>query len=1218
MQTDVSLIKGWGRACASHETIPPPLGVIQDLSKPQPFLVQIYDVENSPVPQNSLRFSLTFFHRRSQTFFGRTFVFGSEKMAYFYSHIKEDEAYGIIEIIQVEMAGDVLKRKDLLGWSIIYCLQPKDNTKAQIYKGSPRVLSHIANPTIIPGIALTYSVRIFDELRNAFDLLPPNTICGSHEELPGIEGRFLPNTLTKPIRKVDTTPLYLQNFQIGPATELERKIIEFGQAWRLENFGAEDAARITVQERRLLIGVHNTWSFVGGSSHATAVLLRPNTEGNLFASGITNLGDAFRDEMCAIIFELEYSLDVPKRRGEGVEKLRVTVGWCPYICMREGDVNLPLITGPGDTVGGKMLWESKLSSDLQIYVEISYKTGVVRMPPEIHTHIQEPPPDIERIKAQVAAEKDRKIRELEIQLQNERRRAIETFQAQPLPTKSETREAAIQIEEVKPTRTVAPTQPPPNPNPARQAPPSTAPRQAPSKQSVAEYLSPTYEKPPDYQYLEAVPPIVQAKSTNERAFETAPEGGPRNLSRADKARLVKAGVRGLLDNDETVGPSRPRLDVEASDPLKAAVVCIQFLAFRPPPSGGVLPSRLVFGVQFYTYQHIYSDIALLRQGENSAPWILTREVGTDPELVLKYDVEPPAWDELDFAKYLIRKKLTVEIWDSDSLIHFGSIRVPLVDLVRQGKPSVVVTKEYPVSQELNGESIGSLQLLIRHMGRVQSITTQTVQHPLKIAGGTMQHKRKVRSKQLEISQASVPAPINNEENRKKLRILEWKKSRKENSTSEDWDKLKQLKEVSLVRDNLKPTVLTKALKEYLSSSQKIYARIGQAFTFQYIFRNPYSKEECFTIVSDDPELSVVNSVSEWQWWVSHHDYDRPNEWDMITKDRTVLLHGGESCPLLFKYISWEPKEKTIQVWIHQSQGAQLTCLELEVIPQSAPIDHVFRFYEAENRSVRVCLPPLYSSDMQIERPILHCSLPKAIVQWESEKEISVELRVPTAPNILDFYVQAYSDPYFSDIQATWEVKLHALVGVDVNVTMGQTTGLRLACPGDEARTVKLYSSDIDSVFFPSPHDSAISLLPRSVNSLPIMVRSDTPQIKRIRVHCIDIYHRKIVHAWIIRIESTASTITQVYHFSCPLNTPTDKRIMFTNRSSAWGMFHFRSSHPKVLQLKESRMPLEAGASGYLWISIPGVNESSLAEVCVFANDSEENIFECLLFKISFV
>jgi hypothetical protein len=76
--------------------------------------------------------------------------------------------------------------------------------------------------------------------------------------------------------------------------------------------------------------------------------------------------------------------------------------------------------------------------------------------------------------------------------------------------------------------------------------------------------------------------------------------------------------------------------------------------------------------------------------------------------------------------------------------------------------------------------------------------------------------------------------------------------------------------------------------------------------------------------------------------------------------------------------------------------------------------------------------------------------------------------------------------------------------------------------------------------------------------------------------------------------------------------------MFTNRSSAWGMFHFRSSHPKVLQLKESRMPLEAGASGYLWISIPGVNESSLAEVCVFANDSEENIFECLLFKISFV
>jgi hypothetical protein len=42
------------------------------------------------------------------------------------------------------------------------------------------------------------------------------------------------------------------------------------------------------------------------------------------------------------------------------------------------------------------------------------------------------------------------------------------------------------------------------------------------------------------------------------------------MSRADKARLVRAGVRGLLDRAEEVpGEYVPSLHYEAQDPLKA-------------------------------------------------------------------------------------------------------------------------------------------------------------------------------------------------------------------------------------------------------------------------------------------------------------------------------------------------------------------------------------------------------------------------------------------------------------------------------------------------------------------------------------------------------------------------------------------------------------------------------------------------------------------------
>mmetsp|Transcript_20156 Transcript_20156/g.20185 ORF Transcript_20156/g.20185 Transcript_20156/m.20185 type:complete len:414 (+) Transcript_20156:475-1716(+) len=410
--------------------------------------------------------------------------------------------------------------------------------------------------------------------------------------------------------------------------------------------------------------------------------------------------------------------------------------------------------------------------------------------------------------------------------------------------------------------------------------------------------------------------------------------------------------------------------------------------------------------------------------------------------------------------------------------------------------------------------------------------------------------------------------------------------------------------------------IKQALREYMSTAEKIHARVGQAFTFQYMLRNPQIGEECFSVIIEDKELSVVKDVSEWQWWVNHFNYDRPLEYDMITPDNSIILRPGESCPIIFKFISWNPQPKMITAWIHQSKGSPICAMELEVVPESSPVDQILRFYECENRTVKLAIPPLYSSET-LTKPILHCSLDKAIVQWENEREISVELKTPPAPNILSFSLVAYDDPYCSEVVANWEIKLHSLVGVDVNVTMGQATAIRLACPGDEARTVALFSSKDNSVFFPSPHDKPFTLLPRSVNSLPVMIRSDTPQIQRVRVHCVDIFHRQLVHAWIIRIESSAATITQIYEVKCKLGQPTDKRVLFVNRSQSWAIFHFRSSHPNVLEIKEPRISLEGGAKGYLWVHAPATSQPNPAEVCVFATDSEENIFECLLFKIDY-
>lgn len=107
-----------------------------------------------------------------------------------------------------------------------------------------------------------------------------------------------------------------------------------------------------------------------------------------------------------------------------------------------------------------------------------------------------------------------------------------------------------------------------------------------------------------------------------------------------------------------------------------------------------------------------------------------------------------------------------------------------------------------------------------------------------------------------------------------------------------------------MRERAKPTIIKQVLKEYLSTSEKIFARMGQAYTFEYMIKNPHSTEECFTIHIDDPELKLVSNKAEWQWWINNLRYDRPPDYDMITEDNSIVLKPGEFCPVIFKFISF--------------------------------------------------------------------------------------------------------------------------------------------------------------------------------------------------------------------------------------------------------------------------------------------------------------------------
>jgi len=47
-------------------------------------------------------------------------------------------------------------------------------------------------------------------------------------------------------------------------------------------------------------------------------------------------------------------------------------------------------------------------------------------------------------------------------------------------------------------------------------------------------------------------------------------------------------------------------------------------------------------------------------------------------------------EHMQLAKYLKDRILTIDLWDGDSMMHFGTCKVPLAALMRQGEASKVV------------------------------------------------------------------------------------------------------------------------------------------------------------------------------------------------------------------------------------------------------------------------------------------------------------------------------------------------------------------------------------------------------------------------------------------------------------------------------------------------------------------------------------------------
>ncbi|XP_069466369.1 nephrocystin-4 [Ambystoma mexicanum] len=651
---------------------------------------------------------------------------------YFYTSLNHTNVVAVVEVVALGRKTDGTNLDLSCGFGILRLFGDQlsttdsdgQNKRLKLYHGTPRALLHPAlkDPmelnkyiTLVENCQIQYSLRPHPPLEIVLHLFPENLLISGTEIIPGIEAAEGDN-LRKP-RLQQTVTLYLDrlSFHLYPSLQkFEEELVELLNRDRLlkDNFMLADGNMVTIQERRLHVGVHNGWGFVqmpqvvvvvpesevirGRSASLNkkhdSILKSSSSTQTLVMRSRMRLTEMVAHPSFAIVFQLEYVFSAPRAldgktpaantlsKTSYMQMIRWAV-WNPFLESGSTEVTIPLQGGPQCNPSNVMVYkipEASMSSPEVKQVE----SGSVHFSFSLRSeeHLGTAADSKER--THETSEKSKKV-----------------------PTVA--------------FSTLIPHSP--------EVPPDT-----PKGPAKVPYGSSITHLEADLSQTNLMPELSQADHLQELAFTpvhapivamgTQTGSTASILSRASLARLHTAGFPEILDCNnevaEVVDPADPvkfSPQREEADHLQCNEIFVQFLAFSRVRQEGMppqWPQSIFFTFQFYRYppattprlQLIKLDQSGIASSDSSSHILV--QINKDgsintglPGYQLKYMVDPAflkPGEQRWFVRYLAIHTLQIDIWDGDSLLLIGSAAVEIKHLLRQGRTAVQVAHELEV------------------------------------------------------------------------------------------------------------------------------------------------------------------------------------------------------------------------------------------------------------------------------------------------------------------------------------------------------------------------------------------------------------------------------------------------------------------------------------------------------------------------------------------
>ena len=683
---------------------------------------------------------------------------------------------------------------------------------AEINKGTPRdlILSNSKKLNYLPNGIIEYIPYKYPKLELIKFLFPLNIILAYNEPLPGLLQRFLPENpnLNETLKPVEFYTAFLKNIILEINPDLEEHIIEFGKKYRFNKYNIEENElnKIAIKERRIKCGMHNTWKFINSNGLQNSITLTKISKTTLQSNGVLMIDKFFSDHLScsAVIMELEYVITIPINGPQKEDNLNLILGYHIYVPekINEGNYSrekLLMFTGPGSTIYGEKMWYSEKKEDRNIRISyiLSQNSNLNYI-----NQVEISEEDKKRINATQNALVDQnnqmilkgvqqnnsnetnsyyknKVEDLTKQLDKEREE-VENYKLKMRNREAIWNNAGISTSkdinnniEWDKTQTN-------NINNIPVIEPKPKEEKKIKKEETAEYKEFIKFKERKEVYIKELEEKIEILKDIQKPKVSEYEMPVKNITQRDKSYLIKKGIMDLVLKEPVESYIDKALEEELCKDGLATNFTFQFMSFKPSRAYYSdlrnVPQKIQFSLDFFNENKLRTPVCnIVRPEETKSnnhyyfnnPLILKKENidmnsallnDTKPEVILEVRYDPSLDTSInfrDFVKYLINKRLIVQIKDVQKGFNVGIIKIPLNDLIEKGKEKIQKEKEYEIYDD-NFNIRGYIQVLIAaskyktlrpynyNMDKFYNINSQE-------GYNTLSKKKKVKAEQIDIN-----------------------------------------------------------------------------------------------------------------------------------------------------------------------------------------------------------------------------------------------------------------------------------------------------------------------------------------------------------------------------------------------------------------------------------------------------------------------------------